>query len=309
MGEAGAELNPPLSRAGFFPMTAPAIFDRALLRRRKATALAGHAFPDFLHRLAAEEIAFRLGTMTRTFGRTAVFGAAVAPVREVLAGSRIGEPILADGVEVPGLDLVADLEMPPFAAESLDAVVICLGLEDVNDLPGALTQFRRALKPDGLFLAVMLGGETLGELRQSWLAAETEITGGVTPRVAPFADMRDLGSLLQRAGLALPVADVDRHVARYPDALALMRELKAMGLANPLTQRARTPVTPALLARAAAEYHARFADTDGRVRATFELVTLTAWAPSDTQQKPLRPGSAKARLAEALGTEERKLRR
>lgn len=293
----------------FLVTGAPRIFDRALLRRRRAAALGATLFPDFLHRLAAEEIAFRLGTMTRTFERAAVFGAAVPAVREALADVRIGQPVLADSVQAPGLDLVAELEALPFGAESLDAAIVCLGLEQVNDLPGALVQLRRALKPDGLLLAAMLGGDTLSELRQAWLAAETDATGGVTPRISPFADVRELGGLLQRAGLALPVADLDRHTVRYPDAMSLMREIKAMGLSNALTERSPRPATRSLLARAAADYHARWEDPDGRVRATFELVTLTAWAPADTQQKPLRPGSARTRLADALGTEEKKLKR
>lgn len=288
---------------------APEIFDRTLLRRRRRLALGSSAFPDFLHRLAAEEIAFRLGAMTRTFERAVVFGAAVPAVREALAGTKLRNPVMADSIEAPGVGLVADPEAVPFAAGALDAAIVCLGLEVANDLPGTLVQLRRALKPDGLLLAVMLGGNTLVELRKSWLAAEADTTGGVTPRIAPFADVRELGGLLQRAGLALPVADLDRHTVRYPDALSLMRELKALGLSNPLLERSRRPVARTLLAQAAADYHARWEDADGRVRATFELVTLTAWAPSEGQQKPLRPGSAAARLADALGTEERKLER
>jgi hypothetical protein len=168
---------------------------------------------------------------------------------------------------------------------------------------------RRALKPDGLLLAVLLGGDTLTELRQAWVAAESEISGGVSPRVAPFADVRELGGLLQRAGFALPVADSDRLTVRYPSALALMRELKSMGLANPLAARSRRPVTRSLLARAAQAYEDRFSDSDGRIHATFELVTLTAWSRSQSQPQPLRPGTAQARLAQALGTVEHKLKR
>lgn len=288
----------------------PPLFDRSLLRRRRRRALADPAFPDFLHRLAADEIAYRLAAVARGFERAAFVGpAAPAALALLRASGKFGRLHVLDEVEGDWTDAVGDAETLPFAAASLDAILMSLGLELANDLPGALIQARRALKPDGLLLAVLLGGDTLLELRQSWYAAETATRGGVTPRVVPFADLRDLGGLLQRAGFALPVADVDRHAVRYPDALALMRELKAMGLANPLAERSREPVTRSLLARAAADYAARWSDPDGRVRATFELVTLTAWAPADSQPRPLKPGGAEARLADALGARERKLPR
>jgi SAM-dependent methyltransferase len=207
------------------------------------------------------------------------------------------------------VDVILDEEALPFAPESLDAVIAGPGLELLNDLPGALVQMRRVLKPDGLLLAVLLAGETLSELRQAWLVAESELSGGVTPRVAPFADVRDLGSLLQRAGFALPVVDADRLTVRYPEALSLMRELKAMGLANALSSRSLKPVGRNLLLRAASIYDDVFADPDGRVRATFELITLTGWAPAESQQKPLKPGSARARLADALKTTEQRVKR
>ena len=183
-----------------------------------------------------------------------------------------------------------------------------LALQLVNDLPGALVQIRRALKPDGLLLAALLGGDTLKELRQAWLVAEAEVMGGVSPRVAPFADVRDLGALLQRAGFALPVVDSETVTVTYPSPLALMREIKAMGASNMLTSRRRVPVTRRLLARASEAYLERFALPGGRVPATFEILTLTAWAPDESQPKPLRPGSARTRLADALGVPERKLR-
>ncbi len=285
------------------------LFDRRLVRGRRRRALADPAFPDFLHRLAIEEIGYRLQAIARSFPLAAVFGAAPPVVREFLSRvAKLKRIVFVDEFSFEALDAVASVETLPFAPESLDAILLPLGLELANDLAGALVQMRRALKPDGLLLAVLLGGDTLSELRQSWYAAEAEVQGGVTPRVVPFADVRDLGGLLQRAGFALPVADVDRHTVRYADALALMRDLKAMGLSNPLAERSRAPVTATLLARAAEDYAARFSDADGRVRSTFELVTLTAWAPSDTQQKPLKPGSAASRLADALGTVERKLK-
>ncbi len=180
-----------------------------------------------------------------------------------------------------------------------------LALHFVNDLPGALIQIRRALKPDGLFLAALLGGETLTELRQSFAAAESELEGGVSPRVAPFADVREMGALLQRAGFALPVTDIDRVTARYASPFALMAELRRMGATNALAERRRTPLRRATLNRMAEIYAQRFSDRDGKIRATFEIVWLSGWAPHESQQKPLRPGSAQTRLADALGVPER----
>jgi SAM-dependent methyltransferase len=206
-----------------------------------------------------------------------------------------------------GLLVVGDEEMLPFRPESFDLAVSLLALQGVNDLPGALVQARRALKPDGLFLGCLLAGATLTELRQAFAAAEAEVEGGISPRVAPFADVRDLGGLLQRAGFALPVADVEAVTVRYPDPFALMRDLRAMGLTNALVHRRKTPLRRATLLPAAAIYAERFADADGRLRATFELAWLSGWAPHASQQRPLRPGSAKARLADALGVKEQPL--
>jgi SAM-dependent methyltransferase len=204
----------------------------------------------------------------------------------------------------PDADIVADEEALPFRDASLDLVVSALALQFVNDLPGALVQVRRALRPDGLFLAAVLGGETLTELRQSFAAAEAEVEGGVSPRVAPFADLRDMGALLQRAGFALPVTDVERLTVRYSSPFILMGELRRMGATNVLVQRRRVPLRRATLKRMAEIYAERFSDPDGKVRATFEIIWLSGWAPHESQQKPLRPGSAQARLADALGTRE-----
>jgi SAM-dependent methyltransferase len=200
-----------------------------------------------------------------------------------------------------GPRLEADEEALPFAEASLDLVVSGLALHLVNDLPGTLIQIRRALKPDGLLLAALLGGATLTELRQAFLIAEEELEGGASPRVAPFADVRDLGGLLQRAQFALPVVDSDTVTVTYRDPLALMLELRAMGASNPLIERSRRPLRRATLARAIEVYTERFALADGRVPATFEIVTLTAWSPHPSQPKPLRPGSATTRLADVLG--------
>lgn len=199
---------------------------------------------------------------------------------------------------------IADGEAIPLRDGSVDLVVSVLGLQTVNDLPGALAQIRRALKPDGLFLAVLLGGDSLGELRAALAAAEAEERSGASPRVAPFGGVRELGALLQRAQFGLPVADADRVTVRYADALALMRDLRAMGATNVLVERDRRPLTRTIFARAAAIYAERFADPDGRIRATFDLVSLSGWAPHQSQQKPLRPGSAQARLADALNASE-----
>jgi SAM-dependent methyltransferase len=200
--------------------------------------------------------------------------------------------------------VLADEEFLPFRDSAFDLVVSGLSLHFVNDLPGALVQIRRALKPDGLFVAAMLGGQTLSELRHAFFLAEDEVQGGASPRVAPFADIRDLGGLLQRAGFALSVTDADVFTVAYPSPLRLMQELKAMGASNILVARRRRFTTRRTLTRAAEIYVERFARPDGRVPATFEIVTLTGWAPHESQQQPLRPGSARMRLADALGTKE-----
>ena len=204
-----------------------------------------------------------------------------------------------------GPALVADEEALPFADASLDLVLSVLSLHWVNDLPGALVQIRRALKPDGLFLAAMLGGETLGELRQSLIAAEVAVAGGAGPRVSPFVEIRDAGGLLQRAGFALPVVDADTLTFSYRDAFALMHELRGLGESNAVAARAKRPTRRQTLLEAARLYWKRFGDADGRVPATFQVLYLTGWAPDASQPRPLRPGDAAARLADALGTEER----
>jgi SAM-dependent methyltransferase len=195
---------------------------------------------------------------------------------------------------------VSDAEALELEPASVDLAVSALALHFVNDLPGTLAQIRRTLKPDGLFLAALMGGDTLTELRQSFAAAEAEVEGGLSPRVAPFADLRDLGSLLQRAGFALPVTDADRIVVRYADAFALMQDLRRMGATNILNERRRSPSRRATLLRMAQVYAERFADADGRIRATFDVVWLSGWAPHASQQKPLKPGSAKMSLEDAV---------
>lgn len=289
-------------------MTTPQHFDQELIGRRRLRAAAGTP-ADFLMRRVAEDIADRLALVKRSFEAVADIASPTDALRQELAARGLPMPLATEAVEAiarrrAGPCAVASPDALPFRNESLDLAVSALGLQLVDDLPGLFAQVRRALKPDGLFLAALLGGETLTELRQAFAEAESEMEGGISPRVVPFADVRDIGSLMQRAGFALPVTDSDRVTVRYPDVFALMRDLRAMGAANPLHARRRTPLRRATLLRMASVYHERFADADGRVRATFQVVTLSGWAPHENQQKPLRPGSAKMRLADALKTVE-----
>jgi SAM-dependent methyltransferase len=285
------------------------LFDRALLRERRRRAHE-HGPEPFLLERAAEDIAGRLQSVTRRFPLALDLGTpGDALARALLAGGQVdrlivGDPLarLRDGSL--GLRVTADEELLPFATERFDLVVSALGLHWVNDLPGTLAQIRRTLKPDGLLLAVLAGGETLTELRQCLAAAESDLEGGASPRVAPFVDVRALGSLLQRAGFALPVTDVDRLTVRYSSLANLFRDLRRMGATNALIERRRKPLRRSTLARAAELYAERFADHDGRLRVTFDLLSVSGWAPHDKQQQPLRPGSAKSRLADALGARE-----
>ncbi len=285
-----------------------ALFDTALARRRLARARA-EGYADFLLARAAEDLDDRLAAILRRFPCALDLGTPTAAAAERLVRRPEAEATLrlAPLPEAGGpgiLRAVGDAEALPIAAGSLDLAVSLLALQGVNDLPGTLVQLRRALRPDGLFLGCLLGGATLTELRQSFGEAESEVEGGISPRVAPFAAVRELGGLLQRAGFALPVVDAETLTVRYADMFGLLRDLRAMGLTNALTERRRTPLRRATLMRAAALYAERFADADGRVRATFELLWVSGWAPHASQQKPLRPGSAQARLADALGTTE-----
>jgi SAM-dependent methyltransferase len=281
----------------------PLVFDRALLRRRLARARS-LGFETFLLDRIAADLSERLAAVLRQFDLAVDLGTPTGAVRDALADNTVGTLIAAAPLAQAPPAVVADEEALPFREGSLDLIVSALALQFVNDLPGALVQIRRALKPDGLFLAAMLGGDTLTELRQSFAAAEAEIEGGVSPHVAPFADVREMGALLQRAGLALPVTDVERLTVRYSSPFRLMGELRRMGATNALSERRRTPLRRATLRRMAEIYTRRFADRDGKIRATFEIIWLSGWAPHESQQKPLRPGSAKARLADALGTRE-----
>jgi SAM-dependent methyltransferase len=282
----------------------PIIFDRPLLRARRRRAQRFGA-SDFLIERVAEDIADRLSVVLRRFDVAVDLGTPGDAVRRALAATgKVGAIVAASPFAAGPLAVVADEEALPFRDGALDLVVSALSLQFANDLPGALVQIRRALRADGLLLAALVGGDTLTELRQAFAEAEAEMEDGISPRVAPFADLRELGALLQRTGFALPVTDVDRVSVRYASPLALMHDLRRMGATNVLTERQRKPLRRATLMRMIEIYGARFADADGRVRATFEIVWLSGWVPHESQQQPLRPGSAKHRLADALGTKE-----
>jgi SAM-dependent methyltransferase len=318
----------------------PLVFDRRRQRayRRRAATLGPSTF---LIERVAEDLFDRLATVLRRFECALDLGTPTDAVRRALAASgKVGTIIAADALagdpavshhwtretgataerareqertSERTLDVqllvAADEEALPFRDASLDLVVSALALQFVNDLPGTLIQIRRALKPDGLLLAALAGGDTLTELRQAFAAAEAEIEDGISPRVVPFSDVRDMGALLQRAGFALPVTDIDRVTARYASPISLMHDLRRMGATNPLLERSRRPLKRATLRRMTEIYAERFADRDGRIRATFEIVWLSGWAPHESQQKPLAPGSARQRLADVLGTTEIRLPR
>src|SRR6185437_941405 len=277
-------LPPP--HKGAVRVNTPRIFDRKLYALHRA-----RASESFLAIDAAQAMAERIGGINRRFMRGLNLNAR-AETRAIFS------PLADEWVEtLPGS---VDEEALPFAPESFDLIVSVLSLHAVNDLPGALIQICRALKPDGLFIAALFGGETLHELRAAFAIGESETTGGVSPRVSPFADVRDLGGLLQRAGFALPVADLERTTVRYASFDSLVADLRALGETNVLTQRSNRILRRDTLAAALAHYRANHADAEGRIAATFDVIYLAGWAPHESQQKPLAPGSAKARLADAL---------
>lgn len=286
-------------------MSAPRTFEPRLVRQRKRRALAGFRESAFLHARVAADLADRLEAIPRRFERVLALGGGGLFSEELRArpelAARIGHVIEAD---VASGAVVLDPEALPFGAGVFDLIVSPLVLHSVNDLPGALIQMRRALRPDGLMLAALFGGETLKELRLSLLEAESELTGGAGMRVAPFAELQDAAGLLQRAGFALPAADRDVVTVRYAEPMRLLSDLRAMGETAALAEHAPRSLSRRVLARTFEIYAARHADEEGRARATFEILTLTGWAPHESQQKPLKPGSAKTRLADALGAKE-----
>lgn len=271
-------------------MQPPLMTDRPALIRNRARAMRDPAL--FLHEEAVFEVQERLKAVNRTFTAPAIVTPFPQIWENVLPGARI----------VPDNDLLA---LDPGAH---DLVVHAMGLHWANDPVGQLVQCRRALRPDGLFLGLLFGGQTLYELRACLAEAEAAVTGGLSPRVLPMAEIRDLGALLQRAGFALPVADSVPQKVSYRDAWHLMQDLRTMGEGNALAARVRKPARRAMFVDTAARYAAAFSGPDGRISATFETICLTGWAPHDSQQKPLRPGSAVQRLADALGAAEQPLK-
>lgn len=285
-------------------MLGPRPFEPRLVRQRKRRARATFRDAAFLHARVVADLADRLEAIPRPFARVLSLGGGGLFSEEVrqrpLLQERLGEIVEAN----MGGDIELDFEALPFAEGSFDLVVSTLALHWVNDLPGALIQIRRILRPDGLMLASLFGGDTLTELRLALIEAESELTGGAGPRVAPFADLQDIAGLLQRAGFALPAADRDVVTVRYAEPMRLLSDLRAMGETASLAQRSPHGLSRRILARAFDIYRERFSDADGRVQATFEILTATGWAPHESQQKPLKPGSAKSRLADALRTTE-----
>jgi SAM-dependent methyltransferase len=273
----------------------PSIFDLRLLEARRARARR-LAVPgaDFLFERAVSDLGDRLAAVQRKFPRAAIIGPDTGALATWLESAINGE------VETAAIEAGPSGERLALEAGSIDLAVSVLALQWVNDLPGVMAQIRRALRPDGLFLGVLVGGETLKELRDVLTSAESELRGGAAPRIAPFADLRDMGGLLQRAGFALPVTDTDRVVVRYDTMFALVRDLRAMGATSVLVDRDPRPLTREVAARAAILYAERHADPDGRIRATFDLISLSGWAPDASQPKPLKPGSAKLRLQDAI---------
>ncbi|MDV4169103.1 methyltransferase domain-containing protein [Rhodovulum sp. FJ3] len=265
--------------------TPPKITDVTALRRNRARALNGTSPAMFLQHEAAIEVQERLSEVNRTFTDVAV----------VSGFPEIWTEYFPEATHVP------DDEVLNLPVEQFDLVIHGLCLHWANDPVGQVIQSRRALRPDGLFMGVMFGGQTLFELRATLAEAEIALTGGLSPRVLPMGEIRDLGALIGRAGLNLPVADLSPRNVSYRDAIHLMRDLRAMGEVNALTQRHRKTPPRQLFVETAERYAATYGDADGRIPATFELVFLTGWAPDESQPKPLRPGSAKTRLADALG--------
>jgi len=280
------------------------VFDRALVRRRRDRAVPEFTDHSFLFDEIAERLADRLEDVLRPFPMALDVGCHDGAMGRVLAGRKGIERLvacdLAPGFARAARGIAADEEFLPFAPASFDLAVSNLSLHWVNDLPGALVQIRRALKPDGFFCGAMLGGETLLELRRCLYEAEMETAGGVSPRVSPFAEIKDAGGLLQRAGFALPVVDSDTITVTYADAFALMRELRGMGETNAVLARRKVPATRGLLFDAARRYAEQYAEPDGRIPVTFQILYLAGWSPHESQQQPLKPGSGEIPLGQAL---------
>jgi len=293
-------------------MTTPRLFDRQLLRRRLDRSARDFHSASFLKRRSAEDVLDTLSAINRHFDVALEIGRRDGSFAQLLAEhpdalSRIGYLIETDLSVRNNPAVVLDEEALPFGDETLDLVVSTLAFHTTNDLPGVLVQLRRALRPDGLLIASQFGGETLVELRRVLMEAELEVRGGSGARVAPFAEGPDCVDLMRRAGFNMPVVDTDKVVVSYAHPLSLLRDLRAMGETNILFDRPRKGLNRAILERAFTLYAERYPHPEGGVRATFEIITLSGWKPHESQQKPLRPGSARVRLADALGVKEGKL--
>jgi NADH dehydrogenase [ubiquinone] 1 alpha subcomplex assembly factor 5 len=276
------------------------VFDRVQIKRQRSRCLPFVKDHDFLFDWTMQQIADRLTIVRREFPLCLQIGSRGPSLPSGAFG--IEKKFVMDNIR--GGDIIAEEDFFPFADNSLDLVVSALNLHTVNDLPGAFLQIKRALKPDGLFIAAILGGETLFELRRCLEEAEIELTGGVSPRVAPFADKPQMGDLLQRGGFSLPVVDSDIVTVTYDSIFPLMRDLRRMGEGNAVIERIKTFTPRSIFLRAGEIYAEKFAEPDGRICASFEIIFLIGWSPHSSQQKPLRRGSAKSSLAEFLGTEE-----
>ncbi|MEX3011385.1 methyltransferase domain-containing protein [Hoeflea sp. TYP-13] len=297
-------------------MDVDGLFDTDLIRRNRLRALAqAPDGSDFLLKIVTEELGERLASVERSFEVAIALHAGTGTLADMLAASgktqRVlqieQDPRLLTSQAAPEHQVVTGLELLPITNQAVGLVVSPLTLHLANDLPGILVQINQVLHPDGLFLAALPGAGTLSELRDALLSAEEELTGGASPRVIPLADVRDCGSLLQRAGFSLPVVDAETYTVRYDTMFELMRDLRHMGMANPLLARSRKPAGRRLFMRAAEIYAERYGDPDGRVRASFSVIYLSGWKPHESQQKPLSPGSAQTSLAKALGTREQKI--
>lgn len=283
------------------------VFDRALLRRRRWRAAAGLEDHDFLFAEVAARLHERLGEVQRSFSSVLEMGSRRPVIKDIGGMDRLVRSYFGgDAAGSGAATLEADEETLPFAPDSFDLVVSNMALHWVNDLPGCMIQVNRVLRPDGLFLAAMLGGETLKELRAALMHGEMEVENGASPRVSPFADIRDIGNLLQRAGFALPTIDRDEITVSYRDMFHLMRELRGMGETNVVLARRKTMLRRETLMAAARYYSDNFTGKDGRIIATFNVLYITAWAPHPDQPQPLKPGSATTRLADVLGVTEKK---
>lgn len=283
----------------------PLIFDRTLLAHRRNRAAGSFANARFLHEEVGARLLERLDLLKRSFPLAVIPGAMDGYLTPQLLGrngiERVIQFELSEALARQGQNIVvADEEWLPLGPQSVDLIVSNLSLHWVNDLPGALAQARLALRPDGLFLASLLGGETLFELRRCLMEAEMEASGGISPRLSPLTDLRDMGGLLQRVGLALPVVDRDTLTVTYDDPVKLLYDLRAMGATNATLNRPRQPLRRAVLLDALRRYRTYYTVEDNRVQATFEVYYLAGWAPHDSQQKPLPRGSARQSLAEAL---------